>query len=77
VHKIIGCLLLGGFLTCCGCASLAQSILYGYTEHYDCVKRCEKRYGFARTDCVAQCDEKYGKLPKDVASEIEKGALPR
>lgn len=77
MFKIIACLLLGGFPTCCGCASLAQSTLYKSTEHYECVKRCAERYGFAQTECVAQCNEKYGNPPKDVASEIEKGALPR
>ncbi len=69
---IMTCLLLN-VLFMCGCSSL----LYKYTEHYDCVKRCAERHGFAHTECVAQCDEKYGKPPKDVAREIEKGALPR
>ena len=70
------CLLLAAFLIFSGCGSMLSSIMYKGTDHYDCIKECEKRYSLSQFRCLEECDEKYGTPPKDVVDEIQRGKLP-
>jgi hypothetical protein len=52
-------------LSVSGCASLAKSILYPYTEHGKCIEKCKKQNErtkdtYVDRTCIDRCDREFG-----------------